>query len=210
VNTDALARWYRWVEYLAFGRTLERSRREYASRLANAAKVLVLGEGDGRALQAMLQAAPNCHFDVVEQSPRMVALARQRIGANITRVRFLQTDARTAALTGPYDAAVANYFFDCLEPVDIARLLARVAAHMRPDALWLCAEFEIPPTGWRRLHAQLWVHTMYWFFRLTTGLRVRRLPHVQSLMRHAGWQCVASTTWRFGLIRASLWQRAPR
>ena len=46
MNCDRIARCYRWLEYLFFGRALER-RREYLDEVENARSVLILGD-DGR------------------------------------------------------------------------------------------------------------------------------------------------------------------
>ena len=46
-----LARWYRWIEYAAFGRVLERRRFAFLPHIASARHMLILGEGDGRTLE---------------------------------------------------------------------------------------------------------------------------------------------------------------
>jgi len=48
MNCDGIARWYRALEYLVFGRALERRRFEYLNDMADARHVLILGDGDGR------------------------------------------------------------------------------------------------------------------------------------------------------------------
>ena len=54
VNCDPLARWYRWLEYAAMGRALERRRFEFLPGMAQARRVLILGEGDGRFLTRVI------------------------------------------------------------------------------------------------------------------------------------------------------------
>ena len=63
MNCDPIARCYRWVEYQPLGR------------------VLALGDGDGRALAALLRANSGAAIDYVDLSPRMVELARARAGS---------------------------------------------------------------------------------------------------------------------------------
>jgi len=43
MNCDRIARCYRWLEYLSFGRALERRRREYLIEVESARSVLILG-----------------------------------------------------------------------------------------------------------------------------------------------------------------------
>ena len=50
MNADRIARSYRWLEYAAFGVALERARFDFLRCAAEARRVLILGEGDGRFL----------------------------------------------------------------------------------------------------------------------------------------------------------------
>ena len=54
MNADAIAGYYRWIEYAAFGPTLEYARFDFLRYAANARRVLILGEGDGRFLERLL------------------------------------------------------------------------------------------------------------------------------------------------------------
>src|SRR4051812_43275712 len=98
MNVDPIARSYRWIEYAAFGRALERRRFAYLDRLANARRILVLGEGDGRALTRLMELAPQAELDVIELSGKMISLARSRTGS-VERVRFRKEDVRSAVLS---------------------------------------------------------------------------------------------------------------
>jgi SAM-dependent methyltransferase len=180
-----LARWYRWIEYAAFGRALERRRFAFLDRLAGARRILILGEGDGRVLARLLAIAPQAQFDVVEVSPEMIALARGRTG-NSERVRFLCQDARTFAFPASYDAVLTMFFLDCFTEQDARHLTLRLAESLKAGGRWLISEFAIPEKGWSRPLAGLWIWAMYRFFRVTTGLRPQKLPPVEQLVAQAG------------------------
>ncbi|HVW10143.1 MAG TPA: class I SAM-dependent methyltransferase [Bryobacteraceae bacterium] len=202
-----LAPWYRWIEYLAFGRALERRRFVFLPRLADARRVLILGEGDGRTVARLLKIAPRAQFDVVELSPEMIALARGRVGES-ARVDFHQGDARLQRWpTASYDAILTNFFLDCFTDADLARLIPNLAAALAPGGIWIIGEFAIPPGGWRRLHAQLWIWTMYRFFGITTGLRAKKLPAIEQSMREAGMKRVEQQSERAGLMVSEIWRR---
>jgi SAM-dependent methyltransferase len=207
MRIGSLARWYRWIEYAAFGRALERRRFAFLSRLAPSRRVLILGEGDGRTLARLLTLAPLAHCDVVESSPEMIALARRRTG-NSDRVAFHCQDARTTTWpTAHYDAIVTHFFLDCFTEEEARNLIQRLAATLKPDGTWLISEFAIPGAGWRRLHAHAWIGTMYRFFRATTGLRTSALPPIEALMKEAGMQRVAQEKKRAGLLVSEVWCR---
>ena len=57
-NFDLIARPYRWLEYLTFGPTLQQTRLHYLPALLHSRNALVLGDGDGRFIAALLAANP--------------------------------------------------------------------------------------------------------------------------------------------------------
>jgi ubiquinone/menaquinone biosynthesis C-methylase UbiE len=207
MKVGKLARWYQLLEYAAFGRALERRRFAFLYRLVDARHVLILGEGDGRALARLLKLAPHARFDVVESSPEMVALARRRTG-NPDRVCFVNQDANGFAFSaGHYDAVLTLFFLDCFTENDARRLIQRLQKVLAPAGLWLVSDFAMPPNGWRRWHAWVWIFTMYRFFGWTTGLRVRSLPPIGKLLEEAGLRRVAFESERAGLIVSEVWAR---
>src|ERR1700692_4874059 len=96
MNCDRIASWYRWFEYLGFGRGLERRREAFLNDVADARRVLALGDGDGRALAALLAAAPHACVDYIDVSAHMLELARER--AVSEHVNYRREDARIARL----------------------------------------------------------------------------------------------------------------
>jgi ubiquinone/menaquinone biosynthesis C-methylase UbiE len=199
------APWYRWCEYAAFGRALERGRFAYLPRLAASRRILVLGEGDGRALARLLASAPQAQIHVVEISPEMIALSRSRV-QDSSRVRFLQEDALTASFPeNHYDAVVTLFFLDCFNDAEARTLIRRLAAAMAHGALWLVSDFAIPPQGWLNWHARAWLWAMYRFFSIATGLRTRSLPAIGKLLTQAGLRRLDFEEERAGLIRSEIY-----
>ena len=136
---DRLARVYRPLELLAFGRGLERARFALLDRLAACREVLVLGEGDGRCLVRLLQVAPQARVDCVDFSAAMLARAAGRLDATAkARVRFVQLDVLADDLPEkPYCAVVTMFFLDCFTDAQLALLVPRIAARLRPGGRWL-------------------------------------------------------------------------
>jgi ubiquinone/menaquinone biosynthesis C-methylase UbiE len=218
VNCDPIARWYRWLEYAGFGRALERRREAFIDEVADARRVLVLGEGDGRFLKKLVESCgkmtencgkmrENCgvlssrrfSIDYVDLSHRMLDLARIRAGAH--RVTYRHGDALTIPLPrAEYDLVVTHFFLDCLTENDAANLIARVAASLQPGARWLISEFREPGPWARAMVAML-----YFFFRITTGLRARRLIDHRRVLAARGFVMLREETARFGLLASELW-----
>ena len=195
MNCDHIAPWYRWIEYAGCGRALERRRKAFLSDVSDARRVLTLGDGDGRALAALLAAAPHACVDYIDVSSRMLALARARAGTE--HVVYRKEDARTAALpTAEYDLIVTHFFLDCFDETDLDPLIARLARAATPQARWLISEF--------RGNGGL-VRVLYVFFRIATGLRTRRLVDHHPILKRHGFRLMRrEDSWR-GLLASELW-----
>jgi SAM-dependent methyltransferase len=195
VDCDGIARWYRWIEYAGFGRALERRREAFLNHVADARRVLAMGDGDGRALAALLAAAPHACVDYIDVSARMLELARKRAGTE--HVNYRCEDARIAGLpSAEYDLIVTHFFLDCFDENDLEPLVARLSDAAAPRSRWLISEFR--GHGWL-------VRVLYLFFRFATGLRTRRLvDHHPLLQRHGFRLAHHEDAWR-GLLTSELW-----
>ncbi|HWA09988.1 MAG TPA: class I SAM-dependent methyltransferase [Opitutaceae bacterium] len=207
---DRLARPYRLLEFLAFGRDLERARFCLLDRLRDCRKILVLGEGDGRCLARLVRIAPAAEIHCLDLSDAMLARAAARIAdtADAGRVTFTQADVLAAPRLPPdCDAVVTCFFLDCFSAEQAARVVASVASALRPEARWLIADFVLPARGLARLRARMWVGLLYAFFRWQTGLRTRALPPSEELIAAAGFTLEARQEFQHGLVRSVSFRR---
>lgn len=95
--------------------------------------VLDLGCGTGLSLPALVRAVgPRGRVVGIEQSPQMLARARQRVAAAGWRqVRLIESAVAQAPLRGRFDAALFHFTHDILQQREA---LLHVAAHLRPGA----------------------------------------------------------------------------
>jgi ubiquinone/menaquinone biosynthesis C-methylase UbiE len=209
MNADRLAPNYRWLEYLAFGRELEHARVDFLSYAADARRILIVGEGDGRFLARLVESNRHASIAVIEASAQMIDLARQRIPlAERSRVEFHHIDAVNGPLPeGPFDLAVTHFFLDILDFHAAEAVILKVRALLTASASWLVSEFQEPSGNLRLMHARLWLRTMYWFFSATTGLRVSKLPPYSDLLAGFGFVEVDYRERRLGLIRSQVWRK---
>ena len=121
MDCDRIARAYRWIEYLSFGRELERRRFRHIPHVADACHALILGGGDGRFLARLMRQNPRARAEYVDCSPRMLSLARSRAGGD--RVSYRLSDARALPLAPEsFDLIVTNFFLDCFDEADAAEV----------------------------------------------------------------------------------------
>ncbi|MEO8097317.1 MAG: class I SAM-dependent methyltransferase [Acidobacteriota bacterium] len=210
MNCDAIARHYAWIEFAAFGKTLQRCRFHFLDQLTDTRRALVLGDGDGRFLVELLRACPQVSVDYVDRSAAMLALARQRAGSD--RVRYHHADVLTEALPGvesgaEYDLVVTHFFLDCFAAHELASVIRRVGSVAAKDARWVISEFRIPPGRLFAIFARRFIGLMYAFFRWATGLRTTELSDHRPLLTGAGFVLRLQTERAGGLLASELWQR---
>jgi SAM-dependent methyltransferase len=211
MNFNRIAGAYRWLEYGLFGNALQRRRCEFLSDVTDARHVLILGDGDGRFTAEFLKRNTTATVTLVDSSSHMLRLARERVAEyrpGLEHVYLLLADARTVALSGPYDLVISHFFLDCLTYTETKALIERVSAATTPDARWLLSEFNLPGFGFRRLLAATLIKALYLGCRLITGLTTTALADYPLAMRAGSFgrdnrKCAAG-----GLLVSEMWRKA--
>lgn len=207
-NFNFIARPYRWLEYLTLGKALENCRAHLLPQLHNCRRALVLGDGDGRFLRALLAANPQLYAEAIDTSANMLQLLRRNCRAHADRLQTHHASALDFTPTGQYDLVVTHFFLDCLSQDEVEALAARIAPSFAPQALWLVSDFRIP-SGIMRLPARVLVRSLYFAFRILTGLRTTQLPNHAAALADAGMTCIAHHHSLAGLLTTELWQLSP-
>jgi len=195
-NFDPVARIYRWAEYLSLGPLLQRTRTHFLPQLADRRRALVLGDGDGRFLAKLLAQNPALHATAVDTSEQMLKLLRAR--CDPTRVQTIQADALTVALPPGTDLIVTHFFLDCFTQSEVDSLALRLA---EPGALWLVSDFRAGNP-----FARVYVRSLYFAFRVLTGLRVTHLSDPGAALTAAGFHRIAQHQSLGGLLYTELWR----
>jgi SAM-dependent methyltransferase len=200
------------MEYLTFGPALHRRRGEFLNEIKRAQSVLILGDGDGRFTAEFLERNTVAAVDFVESSRAMAQLAAERIRHvapdQVSHVRFIVEDARTARFAGRYDLVVTHFFLDCFSTDDLTQLIAKITAHVHPGGRWVISDFHIPHSGSFRYLAKLIIQLLYFGFRILTGLRVKQLPDYRAVLEGNGYLRTATRFGLRGMLVSEIWQLA--
>jgi ubiquinone/menaquinone biosynthesis C-methylase UbiE len=212
VSFDSVAPAYRALETIAFGGDLQRARGACLDEIGTPRRALIVGEGNGRFLCELLRLHPNIAVDCVDESRRMLELARERIErrlpADATRVRFLQHDITSwCPPEASYDLIVTHFFLDCFSEARIADIVNRLSRAATPNATWLLADFSVPAQGFARIRACVWLAAMYRFFRFTSGIEATELEDPSPFLRTAGFALASQHLFRSGMVKSQLWRR---
>jgi SAM-dependent methyltransferase len=211
VSFDAVAPWYRTLETIAFGKALQRARVACLGEIGSPRRALIVGEGNGRFLAALLQRHPLLRIDCVDSSQRMLELARQNVlrtvSDEIHRVAFLLDDVGSWIPRDRYDFIVTHFFLDCFKTQQVGGIVAKLAQAAAPTAAWLLADFRVPEAGFARIHARAWLAAMYLFFRSAARIEARDLVDPSPFLRAEGFVLERQLLFRFGMLKSELWRK---
>jgi ubiquinone/menaquinone biosynthesis C-methylase UbiE len=206
VSFDRVAPHYRTLEKIAFGGALQRARHRWMTQLPPRRRALIVGEGDGGFLEELCRAQPDLEIDCVDESARMLELARERTPAH-ARVRFICQDVLCWQPVGTYDLLVTHFVLDCFSAPEIEVIVAKLARAAASDTIWLLADFAVPEERWSNLHARAWLQAMYAFFRLAADLRTRQLVDATPYLRENGFRRDERELSRAGMLKSEMWTR---
>lgn len=220
--------WDRWapvyhpLERLLLGRSLERTRSQVAAMAADefsgqgrglaAFPWLVVGDGDGRGLSALLRALPDTPFVSVDGSRAMLQRACRRVSpADRSRIRWIHRRLPDPLPAGALGAAglVTTFFLDCFTPGELRAVWSRLAGALQPGGIWIVADFTRPDSlqGGPRLRQRLLLAVLYRAFGWTTPMRARRLPDLAAPFAEAGWRRVRLWRSPAGLTTVTGWRK---
>ncbi len=212
MNCDSIARAYRWFEYVAFGRLLERVRFRWIPELSGAKRVLILGDGDGRFFSRFAASCPSAEIDYVDSSAVMLDLAHRRASktrlSNRERLTFTQGDALSAALPGhDYDLVVTHFFLDCFNEKELSQLANQVGPRLAEDVRWVVSDFREIRGALLSPVFRLYLRLMFLFFRFTSGLETQRPGDYSGLLRQLGFAVSKRANYLGDFVFSEIWTR---
>ncbi len=193
------------------GNLMQRCRTQHLAQCGQYRRALLVGEGTGRFLAALLEQNPESEIVCVEQSQKMIGQIRRRLAARRlteNRVRFEKADFLT--WRGPpasFDLIATHFFLDCFDSDQLDLIIEKFGRLAAPGANWLVSDFQIPAAGWRRWRAQMIVAALYQFFRVTANLTATELIPPDQWIERAGFMRRETAAFSFGLIHSDRWEK---
>lgn len=208
---DRLALAYQMIEWVVFGGRLQAARVALLDELPPWQCMLILGDGDGRLLHAIVQRMSEGSDQTivsVDQSESMLSRQRQRT-ANYSASRQIEWIKGDALSFIPhrhsFDVIVTPFFLDCFSEEQLQIALPRWFDGLRRNGKWYYVDFVIPESGWRRIGAAWLSRIMHCFFRLMTGLPNAELLNVAAMLRQLGLEPEYQTNRFGGMIATAIY-----
>ena len=206
-NFDGVASIYLFLETITFGNQLQKCRTSMISHLTNSKQVLVLGEGNGRFLEAFCKANPLAELLVIDESPRMLDLAKRRI-ANANPPINNQIEFRCAnvfeilPLSGTFDLIVCNFFLDCFTSSEIGHLLGLFRQMLLESGSLVVGDFRKPHS----IFGKFILKIMHVFFKKTAGISATELTDLHAMLLESSFQKTVEKKLFFGFLNSSIWK----
>lgn len=206
---DRAAWFYDALAQLVFGSAIGRSQSYFLNEIPAGARVLLIGGGSGKLLQALLRHTACSHILYLEASPKMLAQARQRVEPELrqqaTQVEFRLGTEAALHPSEQFNVIITPFLLDLFRPSRVAGMVQQLRKSLQPEGCWLHTDFSYTSTHtvfWQKLLMRL----MYRFFRLLCRIEASSLPDFDEIFRKAGLEKQQQKTFFRGMIEAAVFE----
>lgn len=177
---DVIAPLYAHLSRFVFGKAMFYSKTAFFHTIPDDAHILLVGGGSGESLQQLLQDKPNTSIDFVDSSKKMISLAQNRVEFS-KKVNFYHCNIDKFNHS-TYDVIITEFFFDLFQQREVAYLVSKIAPMLNPTGIWIDTDFRISK-AW---HHQILMQIMYFFFRITAGVKNTKLVDMNTAFKRGG------------------------
>jgi ubiquinone/menaquinone biosynthesis C-methylase UbiE len=199
-----VARFYPVLERCVFGFHLENARQAFFESVVGSESILLVGEGNGRFLKSLLARKTAGCICVVDKSPVMIRLAKERIAVRgTTDLKLVEADIRCYAPEHTFDCIVTHFFIDQFNPPAQQAIIERFTKWTADNAVWVNVDF-IPP---RTLRGRALMWLQYAFFRIMTRIEARCCRDESTLAAQNGWSVFENLSFLSGFVVAKRYKK---
>jgi ubiquinone/menaquinone biosynthesis C-methylase UbiE len=204
---DPVAPLYPALEWLAFGKSLDKARGAFLPVIVAAERLLLIGEGNGRFLASCLREKVNGSITVVDSSRKMLASAEKRAAtiAHQTTLRFIHGDIRgLSGQQGKFDVIVTHFFLDLFRPESQRAIVSEITQLADSSAFWVDVDYR-PKLRTAFQRTVDWLQ--YRFDRCFSGIEADRHYDPIDCITKLGWVTVEELEFVNGAVQAHLYQK---
>jgi|GEM_PF-5717143 len=142
---DTIAKYYNFLEILAFGRILYGTRIYLLNRTSNPFNILLVGEGTGCFSRYLVNCYPKSSITILDSSNRMIKIMRgQNQISKVQNITILQQDYFKYTPGIKYDLVFTNFFLDCFKSSDILEIVGKIRLMLNETGEWQDVDFTMP------------------------------------------------------------------
>ena len=197
---------YDFLGNLAFQGTLHRSQLFLLNDLKQSQNALVIGGGTGRFLVDLLKSGKVDKVTYVDISPGMIKKAESKIKklAGGDKVNFICGGLESSP-DRKFDVVCPHYFLECFSEKQLPEVVERLNQLISEKGEWHFTDFYLNESS--SVLQRKTVGFLYWFFRLSCGIKVRKLANFEKLFERAGQIENKSKFFRNKLIKTAIYRK---
>lgn len=207
---DRVTFFYDSLAKLVFGNAQQQAQQVLLPFIKENDSVLIIGGGSGWLLEQLLLKHQNLHILYLDASPNMVRLAQKKtrmvLQNSQIKVEFRVGTEQALLSSEQFDIVFTPFLLDLFPAERLKSLMRRLAASLKPDGIWLFADFwpvTQPAPVWQRVLLK----TMYLFFGVTSGVNAKELPDFAKQFEQLHFQEVYSNSFYKGMIQGKAFRR---
>ena len=142
---DTIAKYYNFLEILAFGRILYGTRIYLLNRTSKPFNILLVGEGTGCFSRYLVNCYPKSSITILDSSNRMIKIMRgQNQISKVQNITILQQDYFKYTPEIKYDLVFTNFFLDCFKSSDLLEIVGNIRLMLNETGEWQDVDFTMP------------------------------------------------------------------
>jgi hypothetical protein len=200
-NFNFISPVYDGLARMVFGSSLEEATRHFLGFIQAHDRILIMGGGNGRILNWIDSLGIPVEVTYLESSTRMISNSMSKGPFDFLEVDFNQADARTFMPSIQFDAILTPFFLDCFTDEDLSALKENWVPILRQGGVWIFTDF-VHGSQWEGL-----IPIMYFFFRITAGLHVQRLPNYSRLLDADAFHLEERAAFVSGLVESRIYRK---
>ncbi len=182
-NYNGVAGIYNFLVRLVFGSKLINSTLRLLHLIPKHATVLVVGGGTGNFVKALATQQPTCTIHYLDISIAMLRQAKKN-NHNSDKIKYIQADAFCYNAYEQYDWVVFNFFLDMFPSEELRNFVVQFKNKATPGTNLYITDFKRPIS----LRQKILVCAMILFFKLSTGLKIKKIEDIRKVLKKEGVQ----------------------
>ena len=208
---DTIAKYYNFLEILAFGKILYGTRLYSLNRTSNPNNILLVGEGTGCFSKYLVKCYPESSITILDSSNRMIKIIQGHNEiSKVQNITISQQDYFKYTPAIKYDLICTNFFLDCFKSSDVLKIVGKIKLMLNETGVWNDVDFTMPHRKNLLNHNynKLILEVLYNFFRLICKIESVSIKDVDFDYQKLGFILDRELVYQFPSVRVRKYKLA--